>query len=71
MNEERKQSDWRRLWLWRGAGILTLIVFFAARFLMRDRLPVHEAEVVRQELVNTVSTMAAWSLKTTTSSIVP
>ena len=56
MNEERKQSDRRRLWLWRGAGILTIIVFFTARFFMRDQLPVHEAKVVRQELVNTVST---------------
>jgi HlyD family secretion protein len=56
MAEERKQSDRRRLWFWRGAGILTLIVFFTARFLMRDQLPVHAAKAVRQELVNTIST---------------
>jgi HlyD family secretion protein len=56
MNEERKQSDRLRLWLWRGAGILIVIVFFTARFLMRDQLLVHEAQVSRQELVNEVST---------------
>ena len=38
MTEERKQSDRLRLWLWRGAGILIVIVFFTARFLMRDQL---------------------------------
>src|SRR5664280_762565 len=56
MTEERKQSDRLRLWLWRGAGILIVIVFFTARFLMRDQLLVHEAQVSRQELVNEVST---------------
>jgi HlyD family secretion protein len=56
MTEERKQSDRLRLWLWRGAGILIIIVFFTTRFLMRDQLPVHAAKVTRQELANTVST---------------
>ena len=56
MTEERKQSDRLRLWLWRGAGILIVIVFFTARFLMRDQLLVREAQVSRQELVNEVST---------------
>ncbi len=56
MAEERKQSDRLRLWLWRGAGVLLVIVFFTTRFLLRDQLPVHEAQVVRQELINTVST---------------
>lgn len=56
MTEERKQSDRLRLWLWRGAGILIVIVFFTARFLMRDQLPVHAAKVTRQVLANTVST---------------
>jgi HlyD family secretion protein len=56
MTEERKQSDRLRLWLWRGAGILIVIVFFTARFLMRDQLLVREAQVNRQELVNEVST---------------
>jgi HlyD family secretion protein len=56
MTEERKQSDRRRLWFWLGAGVLTIIVFFTARYLMREQLPVHAAKVTRQELVNTVST---------------
>lgn len=56
MAEDRKQSDRLRLWLWRGAGVLLVIVFFTTRFLMRDQLPVHEAQVIRQVLVNTVST---------------
>jgi HlyD family secretion protein len=56
MTEEKKQSDRRRLWFWRGAAIVTVIVFFTARSLMRDQLPVHVAKVTRQDLVNTVST---------------
>lgn len=56
MTEERKQSYKLRLWLWRGAGVLIVIVFFTTRFLMRDQLLVHEAQASRQELVNEVST---------------
>src|SRR5580658_410570 len=54
MPEERKQSS--RLWLWLGAAVLIVIVFFAARSFTRDRLPVREARVSRQELVNNIST---------------
>ena len=54
MAEQRKQTG--RLWLWLGAAILIIIVFFAARFLMRDRLPVREARVSHQPMANTVST---------------
>ena len=54
MPEERKQSS--RLWLWLGAAVLVIIVFFAARSFSRDRLPVREARVSRQELVNNIST---------------
>ena len=54
MAEERKQAG--RLWLWVGAVILIVIVFFMARSLMRDRLPVREVQVGRQELISTVST---------------
>jgi HlyD family secretion protein len=54
MAEERKQSG--RLWLWLGAAILIVIVFFAARSFTRDRLPVREARVSRQQLVNNIST---------------
>jgi HlyD family secretion protein len=54
MAEERTQSG--RLWLWVGAAILLILVFFAARFLLRERLPVREAQVSRAELINTVPT---------------
>ena len=52
--EERKQS--RRLWLWLGAAVLVVIVFFASRSLTRDRLQVREVRVSHQQLVNTIST---------------
>jgi HlyD family secretion protein len=54
MVEERKQSD--RLWLWLGAGVLLVIVFFAVREFTRERLPVREARVSRQRLENKNST---------------
>jgi HlyD family secretion protein len=54
MPEERKQSS--RLWLWLGAAVLVVIVFFAARSFTRGRLPVREARVSRQELVNNINT---------------
>ena len=54
MSEERKQSS--RLWLWLGAAVLVVIVFFAARSFTRGRLPVREARVSRQELVNNINT---------------
>jgi HlyD family secretion protein len=56
MAEERKRTDRLRLWLWRGAGILLIVVFFAARFLLRDRLPVREVQVSRQQLISAIST---------------
>ena len=54
MAEEKKQSG--RLWLWMGVAVLVVIVFFTARSLMRDRLPVREVQVGHQELISTVST---------------
>jgi len=54
MAEEKKQSS--RLWLWLGAAVLIVIVFFWARSVTRDRLPVREARVSRQQLVNQIST---------------
>jgi HlyD family secretion protein len=56
MAEERKQSDRLRLWMWRSLGVVIVLVFFATRFFLRDRLPVREAQVGHQELLNTVST---------------
>jgi HlyD family secretion protein len=52
--EERKQSG--RLWLWLGAAVLVVIVFFATRSLTRERLPIREARVGHQPLVNFINT---------------
>src|SRR5580658_981338 len=52
--EEKKQSG--RLWLWLGAAVLVVIVFFATRSLTRERLPIREAQVSHQQLVNAIST---------------
>jgi HlyD family secretion protein len=54
MTEEKKQTN--RLWIWIGAAVLIIIVFFAARSLTRDRLPVRAVQAGHEELVNTVST---------------
>jgi HlyD family secretion protein len=54
MTEDKKQLG--RLWIWLGAAVVLIIVFFAVRSLMRDRLPVRAIQVGREELVNTVST---------------
>jgi HlyD family secretion protein len=54
MAEEKKQSG--RVWLWLGAAVLTVIVFFVARALTRDRLTVRVVRVSHQQLVNTIST---------------
>jgi HlyD family secretion protein len=54
MAEERKQSS--RLWLWLGAAVIVVIVYFVARSLTRERLPVREARVSRELLVNNIST---------------
>jgi HlyD family secretion protein len=54
MAEEKKHTDRLRLWLWRGAGVLLVLVFLTARFLLRDRLPVREVQVSRQQLISTV-----------------
>jgi len=54
MAEARAQSS--RLWLWIGAAVLLVAVFFTARSLLRERLPVRAAEVDRETLVTAVST---------------
>jgi HlyD family secretion protein len=58
MVEEKKQVDRLRirLWLWRGLGVVLIIVFFTARSLLRDRLPVREVRVGHEQLINTTST---------------
>jgi HlyD family secretion protein len=53
MAEQRTQS--RRLWLWVGAAVVVVAVFFLARSLFRERLQVRAAQAEREELVSTVS----------------
>ena len=54
MAEASKQTN--RLWLWIGAGILLIIVFFVARYLTRDEIPVHAATASRVQLSSTIPT---------------
>src|ERR1035438_9895388 len=54
MAEEKKLS--MRLWFWRGAAVLVVVVFFTARYMLRDQMPIHEVRVSHQEVLNTVST---------------
>lgn len=52
MAEASKQTN--RLWLWIGAGILLVVVFFVARYLTREETPVHAATASRVELARTI-----------------
>jgi HlyD family secretion protein len=52
--EDTKQSS--RIWLWLAAAVVVIIVFFVARSLTRDRLPIREARVSRQAIANQIST---------------
>ena len=52
--EAKKQSG--RFWLWLGAAVLVVLIFFVTRSWTRDRLPVRAVRVSRQQLVNTIST---------------
>lgn len=54
MPEAGTQSS--RRWLWIGAALFLIAVFFAARYLLRERLPVRAVQVSREAIVNTVST---------------
>jgi len=54
MTQERKLFD--RRWLWLGALLLTIAVFFFVRSLTRDRLLVHAAQAERVPLLSTIST---------------
>jgi HlyD family secretion protein len=54
MAQERRQLDWR--WIWAGAVIVLIVVFFAVRSLTRERLQVRVVQVARQELVSVLST---------------
>jgi HlyD family secretion protein len=54
MAEATKQKS--RVWLWVGAAVLLVVVFFVARAMTRDRMPVHAAVASRAELFTTVPT---------------
>jgi len=54
MAEDSNQKS--RLWLWIGAVLLLVIVFFVARSMTRDKLPVHAATASRTELSKTIPT---------------
>jgi len=54
MIKERKGLD--RGWLWVGVAVILVIVFFSARSLTRERLPVRIATVERAPLTSTLST---------------
>ena len=54
MTQERKQLD--RRWLWLGAFLLTIAVFFSVRSMTRDRLPVRVAAAAHVPLISTIST---------------
>jgi HlyD family secretion protein len=54
MAEQRTQSS--RLWLWVGAAVVVVAVFFLARSLLREKLQVRAAQAERDVLVSTVST---------------
>jgi HlyD family secretion protein len=54
MVTERKQLN--RKWLWFGAVVVLIVVYFGVRSLTRDRLPVRAAEVSQEPLASTIST---------------
>ena len=54
MVTERKQLN--RRWLWIGSVILLIVVYFVARSLTRDRLPVKVAEAAQAPLSSTIAT---------------
>jgi HlyD family secretion protein len=54
MVQERKQVNWR--WVWLGAAIILVLVFLSVRSLTRERLQVRAVQVEHQALESTVST---------------
>jgi len=54
MTQESKQMD--RRWLWLGAVVVLIIVFFSVRSMTRDRLQIRAAQVAHASLVSTIST---------------
>ncbi|HWT65483.1 MAG TPA: efflux RND transporter periplasmic adaptor subunit [Terracidiphilus sp.] len=54
MAKERQEFD--RRWLWLGAAVVLVGVFFGIRALTRDRLPIRVAQAEHQTLANQLST---------------
>jgi HlyD family secretion protein len=54
MAKESKQLDWR--WVWLGAGVILILVFFSVRSLTRERLEVRVVEASHQSIESTIST---------------
>ncbi|MGA3332814.1 MAG: HlyD family efflux transporter periplasmic adaptor subunit [Terracidiphilus sp.] len=52
----KARSQTSRRWLWTGAVVVLLAVFFTARYFLRERLPVRVARVEHAMLLNTIST---------------
>ncbi len=56
MTDSRTRPNGSRRWLWLGLGAVLVFLFFMTRYLLRDQLPVREAQVTREDLLRTVST---------------
>jgi HlyD family secretion protein len=54
MVRERKQLNWR--WVWLGAAIILVLVFMSVRSLTRDRLEVRAVQAAHRPLQSTIST---------------
>ena len=54
MAEGKEQAC--RPWRWLAAAAVVIGVFFTARYLLRQQLPIHATQAERETLVNTVST---------------
>jgi HlyD family secretion protein len=54
MAKQSKQLDWR--WVWLGAGVILILVFFSVRSLTRERLEVRVVEAAKRSLESTTST---------------
>ena len=54
MIRERKELD--RRWLWAGAAVVIVLVYFSVRSLTRERLPVRIFRVERTSVVNQLTT---------------
>jgi HlyD family secretion protein len=54
MAKDSKELNWR--WVWLGAAVILILVFFSIKSLTRERLQVRAVQVSRQSLESTMST---------------